>query len=85
MLVIGVSKRYIVGTTGTKVRAKKYWYVYFYDQDNKFHCKRISFIQALYYKTKKKHKIKEVVCPTCRVIYKIIGKAFCPNCEEEIK
>jgi len=79
-----VSKRYIVGHPSSRKRAKKYWSVYYYDEFGKFHSKRISFMQVLYYKSKKKYKIQSVVCPQCDENYKIVGVGICPNCEIEI-
>jgi len=79
-----VHKRYIVGHRSSKIRAKRYWYIYFYDKDGKFGCKRVSFMQAMYYKTKKKYSFHNVVCPQCDEKYKVIGVGICPNCEIEI-
>ncbi len=32
---------------------KRYWTVYFYDEGGVFRSKRVSFLKAMYYKTKK--------------------------------
>ena len=53
-LVLSVGKKH---TNGYKRRShtnpKTYWNVYFYDESGNFHCKKVNFLQALYYKTKK--------------------------------
>ena len=54
----------------------RHWHLYFYDEVGVFHCKRITYLQALYFKTKKKYKL--ITCPNCDSKY--IGKDECPNC-----
>jgi len=83
--VIGVSKKYVVGYPTSRPRAKKYWFLYFYDENGKFHSKRISNIQALYYKSRKFKKVRKVVCYECGNTYQVVGDPFCPNCEKEIQ
>ena len=78
MYVQGVSKKHDNNGKRRHYQDKgKHWRLYFYDSDGSFHTKRVSWIQALYWKTKKKH-IKKL-CNACNK--KFVGADKCPNCE----
>lgn len=54
MYVFAVSKRRSHGSNGagTPMRyGKKSWYLYFLDENGKFHTQKVTFLQAMYYKT----------------------------------
>jgi len=81
MIVIGVTKRAIHGKRAKK-SAKRHTILYYYDDNStKINTKRINFIQAIYYRLKKKHQIG--TCPTCkRVFYSFFKKdIICPYCK----
>jgi len=65
LAVISVSKSYIHrGNHRHKRDTKKHWYVYFIDDDGQFKSKRVSSIQAAYYKTRIKHRYR-FFCRNC--------------------
>ena len=84
MEVVGVSKARTSGSFVTKKGKKSYrgkrkhWYVYFYDDQRKFHKKRISPVQVPYYGSLIRRR-KSYLCESC-------GKRFrsmtptCPSC-----
>ncbi len=76
--VISIGKRHDnYGKRYNKRNKHTHWFLYFYDKDGVFHNKRISWIQAMYWKTQKKYKLNE--CKTCNRLF--IGVDQCPNCE----
>ena len=83
--VVSVSKTYIHrGNHRHKSDTKKRWHVYYYDEKGKFHMDRINFMQALYYKAQKRHRIK-LVCPQCGKFFVGLVKSRnekieCPYC-----
>ena len=84
MEVVGVSKARTSGSFVTKKGKKSYrgkrrhWYVYFYDDEGRFHKKRISPVQVPYYGSLIRRR-KSYRCGSC-------GKKFrsmtptCPRC-----
>ncbi len=85
--VISVSKTYKHRGNHRHKRAKKYWHVFYYDEEKSLHCDQVNWFQALYYKRQKRHRIK-VICDKCGMIFlslpkriKDISKLDCPYCE----
>ncbi len=63
--VISVSKSYSHrGNHKHKSGTKKRWHLYYIDEEGKLRTKRINFLQAIYYKTQKKHRYK-AICQDC--------------------
>ena len=90
MIVIGVSNRKIhTKKRGEPVnkggkRAKRYYFLYYYDQDGVFCSKRVSKIEAFFRKFQKKKRIR-YVCPTCNRVFKSYNQKKkdinCPYCD----
>ena len=90
MIVIGVSNRKIhTQKRGQPINkggknAKKYYFLYYYDQDGVFHSKRITRIEAFFRKFQKK-KTTKYVCPSCNRIFKAVNQKKkdikCPYCD----
>ena len=84
-LVVSVSKTHTNrGQHRHRPTTKKYWHVYYYDEEGNFCTERVNFLQALYYKAQKRHRIK-LVCTECGRFF--IGllrsrkdKVECPYC-----
>jgi hypothetical protein len=69
MYVISVSKSYSHrGNHRHRPSTKKQWYVYYLDEEGKLVTKRISALQAAYYKTRKLHRYK-YICEYCGQIF----------------
>ena len=94
---ISVSKTYKHrGSFRHKLSTKKHWFHYFYENDEideklKLYCEQVSWIMAMYYKSKKCTR-RNVVCPKCKTTYfcvvrkeKDLLKLECPNCLETYK
>ena len=91
MIVIGVSNRKIhTKKRGKPInkggqRAKKYYFLYYYDQDGVFRSKRCSKIEAFFRKFQKK-KTTKYVCSTCNRSFKAYNQKKkdirCPYCDE---
>jgi len=62
--VISVAKAYKHRGKHQHRTAKKHWFVYYYDEYGKLNIKQINLIQALFYKTKKLHRVKRI-CIEC--------------------
>ena len=92
--VVSVSKTYKHrGLHRHRESTKKYWHIYYYDEEFVFHSEQVSYFKAMYYKS---HKWKKVwlLCPNCQTSYlhfikkrtdKAIGKEECPDCYENFK
>jgi len=84
--IVSVSKTYIHrGNHKHRDSTKKHWHIYYYDEEGNFKSKRVSLLQALYYKTQKKKRIK-YVCDECGVIFMALVKSKnkiipCPYCD----
>jgi len=83
--VISVSKTYKHRGKHRHNRAKKHWFVYYYDDDERLQIKQINFLQALYYKTQKCHRIT-MTCPDCGNKWKVTSKKknpefYCEDCQ----
>ena len=87
--VISVAKAYKHRGYHQHYRAKKHWYVYFYEYDEyeeKWYMRsqQVNWLQALYYMTQKHHRHK-MICPDCGSVFLALVKSFrekieCPNC-----
>ena len=65
--VVSVSKTYKHrGIHRHRESTKKYWHIYYYDEDFTFHSEQVSYLKAMYYKS---HKWKKIWlhCPNCNV------------------
>lgn len=86
--VVSVSKTYIHrGNHRHKSKTKKRWHIYYYDEEGNFRTKKVNFLQALYYKTKKRHRIRGT-CSKCNSVWVFFVKSRreklkCPNCSSE--
>ena len=64
---------------------KKYWFIYYCDEEGKFHSKQVSYVMAMYYKQNKFHR-KKCYCITCDRIFVALVKStelgLCPLCGE---
>ncbi|MDH5463588.1 MAG: hypothetical protein OEW49_04705 [Nitrosopumilus sp.] len=84
--VVSVSKTYIHrGNHRHRSGTKKRWFVYYYDEDGNFRTGKVNWLQAVYYKTQKRKRIK-YVCNECGNYFLGFVKSSkeeldCPNCE----
>ena len=63
---------------------KKYWHIYYYDEEFRFHSEQIGFLRAIYYKNHLWYK-RQFLCEDCLTIFVALVKkrqktAECPNC-----
>lgn len=66
--IVSVSKTYIRrGNHKHKPSTKKHWHIYYYE-DGKFKTKRVNTVQALFYKTQKRKRMK-YICTECGGIF----------------
>ena len=83
VLIVSVSTKKYRKNAGK--RAKRHTFLYFFDEDNRFCCKRINKLQAIYYKLRQKKKVR-FTCPTCKRIFGSYGQKkkdiTCPYCEK---
>jgi len=85
--IVSVSKTYIHrGNHIHKSKTKKRWHIYYYE-DGVFRTRKVNFLQALYYKTKKRHRLRRI-CQNCGNVWLFFVKSRreklkCPNCTEE--
>jgi len=85
--IVSVSKTYIHrGNHIHKSSTKKHWHIYYYDEEGKFNTKRVSLLQALYYKTQKRKRLK-YICTECGEVFLGLVKSYkqtveCPHCED---
>ena len=83
--IVSVSKTYIHrGNHRHKSDTKKHWFVYYYDEEGNFCNERVNFLQAIYYKTQKRHRIK-FMCAQCGELFLGLVRTKkeipdCPNC-----
>ena len=89
MEVVGVSRPRTSGSFVTKKGKKSYrgnrkhWYVYFYDDDGRFHKKKISAVQVPYYGSLIRRR-KSYVCSNCGNSFRSIFST-CPKCGAKSK
>jgi len=89
-IIVSVSKAYSHrGSHRHRTSTKKKWYVYYYDEDGSFHTEQVNFIQALYYMTQRRERIK-ILCERCNRYTTYLVKrwqrsiiALCPYCDGE--
>ena len=66
--------------------AKKHWFHYFYDEEFNFHSEPVSYLKAMYLKSKKVYA-KAYYCDRCYTTFRAIVKdkdqeiIECPYCE----
>ncbi|NDB33629.1 MAG: hypothetical protein EB150_10370 [Nitrososphaeria archaeon] len=83
--VISVSKSYIHrGNHRHRHGTKKHWHMYYVDDDGKFKTKRISSLEAVYYKALKLHRYR-YICINCGFKFIALVKSHkdaveCPYC-----
>jgi len=87
--VISVAKAYKHRGKHQHYRAKKHWFVYFYEYDEfeeewHMHSQQVNLLQAVYYMTQKYHR-RKMICPDCGSVFLILVKSFkgkieCPYC-----
>jgi len=83
---VSVSKTYKHrGLHRHRESTKKYWHIYYYDEDLRFHSEQVGFLKAMYYKNHLWYK-RQFICPDClRIFVALVKKraksAECPNCE----
>jgi len=90
--VVSVSKTYKHrGLRRHRRSTKKYWHIYYYDEEFRFHSEQVSSLKAMYYKGHKYKKL-HLTCPSCRNTYMFLVKKEkqleeqeCPNCLENFK
>lgn len=86
--IVSVSKTHIHrGNHQHRDNTKKHWHIYYYDEEGIFRTERVSFLQALYYKTQKRHRIRGI-CQNCGRIWLYFLKSkrekmTCSYCESE--
>jgi len=69
LAVISVSKSYIHrGNHRHKRGTKKHWHLYYIDDDGQFKTRGISYVEAAYYKTRRKHRYR-YLCTNCGFKY----------------
>ena len=85
--IISVGKTYKHrGQLWHKPSTKKYWHIYYHDEDFRFHWEQVSYLQAMYYKTKKLHKL-HYICTECGYYFLALVKSAketvdCPKCND---
>ena len=79
MYVFGVSYHKINGKKAGK-RAKKYPFLYYYDQELNWHSKRISRLEAFFRKFQKKKRFR-YVCPSCNRVFFPSFEKKCGYCD----
>ena len=84
--VVSVSKTYKHrGLHRHRESTKKYWHIYYYDEDFTFHSEQVSFLKAMYYKGHKYYK-RKFYCFECENIFVSLVKkrdktVECPYCD----
>ena len=84
--IVSVSKTYIHrGNHRHKSDTKKHWHIYYYDEEGIFKTQRVNFLQALYYMTQKRKRLK-YICTECGSLFLGLVKSKrekieCPYCE----
>jgi len=63
---------------------KKYWHIYYYDEDFVFHSEQVSYLKAMYYKNNLWYK-RYFICEECfrkfvALVKKRTKTAECPYC-----
>jgi len=84
--VVSVSKAYKHRGVSHKKSTKKYWFIYYCDEEGHFHSEQVSYLKAMYYKTKKLRRMK-CICFECGQVFVGLVKSSkqsvdCPYCED---
>jgi len=79
-VVISVAKAYKHRGKRQHPRAKKHWFVYWYEYDEfeeqwYMKSKQVNWLQALYFRTQKRHRCK-VTCTECGSVFIALIKSF---------
>jgi len=83
--VVSVSKTYKHrGFHRHRESTKKYWYIYYYDEEFRFHSEQVGFLEAIYYKTQKRKRLR-YICTECGNFFIGLVKSSkeeleCPEC-----
>jgi len=83
--IISVAKTYKHRGKHEHKRAKKHWFIYYFDEEGKLHSEMVNFLQAVYYKTRIFHR-RKFWCPECNSIFVGLVKSRktkemeCPYC-----
>ena len=83
--VVSVSKTYKHrGVRWHRKNTKKFWHIYYYDNDFKFYCEQVSALKAVYYKKHLWHRLKKA-CSECHRVFLCLVKnkndtLECPYC-----
>ena len=86
--IVSVSKTYIHrGNHWHRSKTKKRWHIYYYDEDGNFKTEKVNWLQAMYYKTQKRHRLRRV-CQNCGRMWIYFVKSRreklkCPNCFDD--
>ena len=86
--VVSVSKTYIHrGNHWHRSKTKKRWHIYYYDKEGNFRTEKVNWLQAMYYTTQKRHRIRGI-CQNCGQmwLYSVKSrreKPECPNCFDD--
>jgi len=82
--IISVSKAYKHRGNHKHYSAKKHWFVYYYNECGRLGIKQINLLQALYFKTKKLHRVKRYCIECGRVGIFLVKskkqKIICTDC-----
>ena len=84
--VISVSKTYKHrGLRQHRDSTKKFWFVYYYDEEMNFCSEQVSFAKAMFYKGRLWHRMKFICLECGRVFMGIVRNKKdaieCPYCE----
>ncbi len=68
-----------------KKSTKKYWFIYYFDEEGHFHSEQVSYLKAMYYKKQKFRRMK-YICLECGQVFLGLAKSpkqelDCPYCE----
>ena len=86
--VISVSKTYKHrGIRRHKKKTKKFWFIYYLDEESKLHNQQVNWFQAIWYKSRKWYK-RTFYCTECKQLFTALVRPKksklieCPFCEE---
>ena len=83
--VISVAKAYKHRGVLHKKSTKKHWFVYYLDEEGRFHSEEVSYLRAMHYKKQKLRRIKYVCLECGRVFLGLVKSAKqeleCPYCD----
>ena len=86
--VVSVSKTYKHrGKHKHRKSTKKFWYIYYYDENLQFHSEQVSYLKAMYFKQNLWAK-RNFFCEECLNLFEAIVKkraktTECPFCENQ--